>query len=136
MKTQQQEILKALILVIVSLVLTACSTSKEAMLPAGDRSMLDIWQSEDSGGTTRNAAAAARDSLRRPLTDAERQTNVDSDRSYSRTQESEISQQFPRLPNPDLVMYVFPHFAGGDSTGTGLQYSVSFLQPGAVCDAR
>lgn len=31
--------------------------------------------------------------------------------SYSRTQESEISQQFPRLPNPDMVMYVFPHLA-------------------------
>ncbi|EJK7934077.1 TIGR03751 family conjugal transfer lipoprotein, partial [Escherichia coli] len=44
--------------------------------------------------------------------------------SYSRTQESEISQQFPRLPNPDMVMYVFPHLASGTSPVPG--YSTVF----------
>ncbi|MDH4709749.1 TIGR03751 family conjugal transfer lipoprotein, partial [Pseudomonas aeruginosa] len=27
---------------------------------------------------------------------------------------NEIHSQFKRLPNPDLVMYVFPHLAGSD----------------------
>jgi conjugative transfer region lipoprotein (TIGR03751 family) len=30
---------------------------------------------------------------------------------YSRDAHNEIESQFPRLPNPDLVMYVFPHLS-------------------------
>jgi conjugative transfer region lipoprotein (TIGR03751 family) len=112
-----------IVTVAVSLVLTGCSTSKEALLPAGDSSMLEIWQGEDGGGTARNAVAA-RDSLRRPLTEPESQAVAAVDRSYSRTQESEITQQFPRLPNPDLVMYVFPHLADGTAPVPG--YSTVF----------
>ncbi|BEM75666.1 lipoprotein (plasmid) [Serratia marcescens] len=111
------------VMVAASLQLTACSTSKEALLPAGDSSMLEIWQGEDGGGSARSAMAA-RDSLRRPLTEPESQAGTAVDRSYSRTQESEIAQQFPRLPNPDLVMYVFPHLAGGTAPVPG--YSTVF----------
>ncbi len=46
--------------------------------------MLELWQGEDGGGSARNAVAA-RDSLRRPLTDNERQATAADDRSYSRT---------------------------------------------------
>ncbi|EMX8467000.1 TIGR03751 family conjugal transfer lipoprotein [Serratia marcescens] len=113
----------SVVTVVVSLVLSGCSTSKEALLPAGDSSMLEIWQGEDSGGSARNAVAA-RDSLRRPLIEPERQAGTAVDRSYSRSQESEIAQQFPRLPNPDLVMYVFPHLAGGTAPVPG--YSTVF----------
>lgn len=105
--------------VIVSVMaLAGCSTSKEEMLPPGDSSMLELWQGEDGGGSARNAVAA-RDSLRRPLTDSESQATAADDRSYSRTQESEISQQFPRL-----VMYVFPHLADGNAPVPG--YSTVF----------
>ena len=58
-------------------------------------------------GATRQSAVA-RDTLRRPLTDDEHRKGTQDDRSYSRTQESEISQQFSRLPNPDMVMYRSP----------------------------
>ncbi len=30
--------------------------------------------------------------------------------TYTRTAANEIYRQFRRLPNPDLVMYVFPHW--------------------------
>jgi conjugative transfer region lipoprotein (TIGR03751 family) len=30
---------------------------------------------------------------------------------YTRDVNSEIEQQFPRLPNPTLVMYVYPHLS-------------------------
>ncbi|KAE9776543.1 TIGR03751 family conjugal transfer lipoprotein, partial [Escherichia coli] len=72
------------------------------------------------------SAAAARDTLRRPLTETEQQDAAQTDRSYSRTQESEISQQFPRLPNPDMVMYVFPHLAEGSSPVPGYSTVFSF----------
>jgi conjugative transfer region lipoprotein (TIGR03751 family) len=34
--------------------------------------------------------------------------------AYTRTAANEVYSQFHRLPNPDLVMYVFPHLAGSD----------------------
>ncbi|HHN9466758.1 TPA: TIGR03751 family conjugal transfer lipoprotein, partial [Escherichia coli] len=101
------------------------ATSKEELLPAGDQSMLEIWQGQSGGGSARSAAAA-RDTLRRPLTETEQQDAAQTDRSYSRTQESEISQQFPRLPNPDMVMYVFPHLAEGNSPVPGYSTVFSF----------
>ncbi|MFP1742883.1 TIGR03751 family conjugal transfer lipoprotein [Lonsdalea quercina] len=122
------------------LVLQGCSTSKEEMLLAGDSTMLELWQGEDGGGSTRHAVAA-RDSLRRPLTENEQQATLTDDRSYSRTQESEISQQFPRLPNPDLVMYVVPHLADGNAPVPGYStvfpfYSqVQYAMPGERTEA-
>lgn len=120
--------------------LNGCSTSKEEMLPAGDNTMLELWQGEDGSGSTRNAVVA-RNSLRRPLTDYEQQASVADDRSYSRSQQSEISQQFPRLPNPDLVMYVFPHLADGNTPVPGYStvfpfYSqVQYAMPGERTEA-
>lgn len=130
----------ALVMLVIGAALSGCSTSKEEMLPPGDSTMLGLWQGEDGGGSARNAVAA-RDSLRRPLTESESQASVADDRSYSRTQESEISQQFPRLPNPDLVMYVFPHLADGSTPVPGYStvfpfYSqVQYAMPGERTEA-
>lgn len=108
---------------LVVMLLSGCSTSKEEMLPAGEHTMLELWNGADGEGTARRSAQA-RDSLRRPLSAEERQASLHDDRSYSRTQESEITQQFPRLPNPDMVMYVFPHLAEGNTPVPG--YSTVF----------
>ncbi|MDK9421990.1 TIGR03751 family conjugal transfer lipoprotein [Pectobacterium sp. CHL-2024] len=108
---------------LVMVLLSGCSTSKEEMLPAGEHSMLELWNGADGEGTTRRSAQA-RDALRRPLSTGELQTSLHDDRSYSRTQESEISQQFPRLPNPDMVIYIFPHLAEGNTPVPG--YSTVF----------
>ncbi|MEI3776139.1 TIGR03751 family conjugal transfer lipoprotein [Pectobacterium brasiliense] len=108
---------------LVMVLLSGCSTSKEEMLPAGEHSMLELWNGADGEGTTRRSAQA-RDALRRPLSASELQTSLHDDRSYSRTQESEISQQFPRLPNPDMVIYIFPHLAEGSTPVPG--YSTVF----------
>lgn len=107
----------------VALVLSGCATSKEELLPAGEQTMLELWQGKTAGGGQRHVLAA-RETLRRPLTVTEQQGMNAEAYSYSRTQESEISQQFPRLPNPDMVMYVFPHLAGGTSPVPG--YSTVF----------
>lgn len=108
------------------LALTGCSTSKEALLPAGDHTMLALWNGEDGSGSASQATAADRASLRRPLTPAEQQAAPGTDDSYSRTEASEISQQFPRLPNPDMVMYLFPHLADGSSPVPGYSTVFSF----------
>lgn len=98
--------------------LTGCATRKEKLLPHGDSTMTDIWDRETGGSTGGGRAARqlldARQSLRRPLTVADRQAAPAINASYTRTAASEIQRQFHRLPNPDLVMYVFPHLSGTD----------------------
>lgn len=108
-------------LLLAALWLAGCSTSKEELLPPGDSTMLDLWQ-QKSGSP--QMAAEARAVLRRDLNDAERNAQPAVAESYSRDANSEIQQQFPRLPNPDLVMYVFPHMTAGNVPVPG--YSTVF----------
>lgn len=86
--------------------LAGCTSSKEEMLPHGDQTMMDIWNGKSA---TEHRVIEARQQLRRPLQEHEGES-VD---AYTRTAANEIRSQFPRLPNPDLVMYVYPHLAGG-----------------------
>ena len=46
--------------------------------------------------------------------DAEMQAAPAGQMRYTRTARNEVYRQFQRLPNPDLVMYVYPHLAGTD----------------------
>ena len=98
--------------------LDGCATHKEKILPHGDVTMLDIWNQNAAGATDGGRASQqlldAREALRRPLTDADAQTTRDTNAAYTRSASTEIYRQFQRLPNPDLVMYVFPHLAGTD----------------------
>ena len=120
---------------VVALLSTGCATSKEELLPHGDNTMMDVWEQGASGSS--NSASSrqlldARLGLRRSLED-ERLENV----AYTRTAQNEIYSQFKRLPNPDLVMYVFPHLAGSDpapipgySTVFPLYQRVQYAMPG------
>ncbi len=108
-------------LLLAALWLAGCSTSKEQLLPPGDPTMLDLWQ-QKSGSPQMTAEARA--VLRRDLNDVERNAQPAVAESYSRDANSEIQQQFPRLPNPDLVMYVFPHMTVGNVPVPG--YSTVF----------
>lgn len=42
----------------VALVLSGCATSKEELLPAGEQTMLELWQGKTAGGGQRHALAA------------------------------------------------------------------------------
>ena len=110
-------------MIIAASTLAGCSTNKDEMLPPGNSNMLELWKGTD-GESGVSRGSEARSTLRRSLSDSEQQAALSDDRSYSRTQESEISQQFPRLPNPDMVMYVFPHLAQGNTPVPG--YSTVF----------
>lgn len=99
-------------------VLTGCATRKDALLPHGSATMLDIWNEQTGGAAgsaqTDRSLPQARAALRRPLTREEEASAVAASASYTRTAENEIDREFKRLPDPDLVMYVFPHLAGTD----------------------
>lgn len=116
---------------------TGCATNTEELLSHNGNSMMDVWNQQTSG--SRNGQAAqqlldARQALRRPLTEPLRSSSAT---PYTRTAQNEVRQQFHRLPNPDLVMYVFPHWAGtesvpvpGYSTIFPLHQRVQYAMPG------
>ena len=103
---------------LVATALAGCAISKDTVLPHGDRTMLDVWNQETGGSAGGGQPALqlldARQGLRRPLTDADVQAVPATNAAYTRTAANEIRRQFHRLPNPDLVMYVYPHLAGTD----------------------
>ena len=120
------------------LVLAGCATSKDELLTHDGQTMQDIWSRESSnGGRAARELLDARQSLRRPLTIEEVQAAPIEQARYTRTAHNEIVSQFQRLPNPDLVMYVFPHLAGTDpvpvpgySTVFPLYQHVQYALPG------
>ncbi|EBG5295268.1 TIGR03751 family conjugal transfer lipoprotein [Salmonella enterica subsp. enterica] len=103
--------MKGYLLVLAALLLVGCSTSKDEILPPGDGTMLDLWQNKASNART---TTEARSVLRRGLTDAEMATRQTLEESYTRDAQNEIQQLFPRLPNPDMVIYIYPHMAGNE----------------------
>lgn len=122
-----------------SLLASGCAVDKEKMLPHGDQTMMDVW----NAGTTGSAGSSqgrqlvdARAELRRPVDMSQARPLADNT-GYSRTAQNEIYSQFKRLPNPDLVMYVFPHLAGSDpapipgyTTVFPLYQRVQYAMPG------
>ncbi|CRM89470.1 conjugative transfer region lipoprotein [Pseudomonas sp. 22 E 5] len=115
-------------------VLTGCSTDKETLLPHGEQTMLDIWNGAGSQGTQQQLLDA-RQQLRRPLAQADFSASLQE--PYTRTAVNEIRNLFPRLPNPDLVLYVYPHLSGteqasipGYSTVFPFYQRVQYALPG------
>jgi len=130
-----------LLAVAMLIALGGCATSTEKLLPHGDSTMLDVWNQETGGSAGGGQAARqlldARQGLRRPLTDADVQNAPAANAAYTRNATNEIYRQFHRLPNPDLMMYVFPHLAGTDpvpvpgyTTVFPLYQRVQYAMPG------
>lgn len=127
-------------LLMVAATLGGCATKKDAVLPAGDFTMQQVWQQASGGGSgyaAQRQLLDARQSLRRPLADADIAAAPAEQAHYTRTAANEIRRQFRRLPNPDVVMYVFPHLAGTDpvpvpgySTVFPLYQRVQYAMPG------
>lgn len=114
--------------------LTACSTSQHDLLPVGNATMKDIW---NKGGSNESNISAYRSSNGR-LIDAPHYVTKGEQQTYTRTAENEVDNLFPRLPNPDLVMYVYPHLTDSSEQMPVPGYSsvipfygrVQYAQPG------
>lgn len=104
-------------LALISATLAACS-SKDRLLPQGGKPMNQIYE-EHMGKLGQAALQEARGTLRRPLTEAEADVGP-----FVRSQQTEIDNRFRRLPNPDLVMFVFPHVTADGTPVPG--YSTVF----------
>lgn len=103
-----QKLLKTLILISTFTGLAGCYTNKDKMFPHDNQTMKDIFYGSGVLGSQQDLLDS-RLLLRREIV-----TPHDQRDPYSRSAVNEIYSQFQRLPNPDLVMYVFPHLAGAE----------------------
>ena len=119
---------------LISLVLAGCASTKDAVLPQDGPSMQAIYEGHIQ-------AMAARDPqvIRGELGPRSVVTGEAALQGYTREAFNEIDVLFPRLPNPTLVMYVFPHLAGdarapvpGYTTAFPMYEQVEYALPGEV----
>lgn len=126
--------MKGLFYIIISaLAVTGCTTSTQELLPTNGSTMKDIWDK----GASNNELHIYRSQNGRKLDPVDYIPNSEQ-RAYTRTAENEINNLFPRLPNPDLIMYIYPHQTNsseplsipGYSTVLPFYGRVQYAQPG------
>lgn len=119
---------------LISLALAGCASTKEAVLPQDGPSMKAIYD-----GHVHEMNAWDPEVLRHELGNRRLNTGEAALQGYTRDAFTEIDVLFPRLPNPTLVMYVFPHLAGetrapvpGYTTAFSMYEQVEYALPGEV----
>jgi len=122
------------VLSLISLVLAGCASTKEAVLPQDGPSMKAIYDGHIHAINARDPQV-----IRHELGNRRLNTGEEALQSYTRDAFNEINVLFPRLPNPTLVMYVFPHLAGetrapvpGYTTAFPMYEQVEYALPGEV----
>jgi conjugative transfer region lipoprotein (TIGR03751 family) len=121
-------------LLIASISLAGCAGSKDTILPADGPSMKTIYTEHFNDIGMRDTLRVRAELKSRPL-----ETDAADLAGYTRDAFNELDAHFPRLPNPTLVMYVFPHLAGaervpvpGYATTFPLYRQVEYALPGEV----
>ncbi|MCX8578700.1 TIGR03751 family conjugal transfer lipoprotein [Gilliamella sp. B2776] len=120
---------------VTALFLSGCSTSKEKMFPHSSETMSDIYNKKTGGGASQ--LFDNRLQLRREVDNLTQNVEM---MTHTRTAEQEINNLFQRLPNPDLVMYVYPHLTNGKlpvpgySTAFSFYGDVQYAMPGERVD--
>ena len=104
MKLQQQAILFGALIS-----LAACAGSKDSVLPPDGQDIKTIYEAHMMDIGLSERAAARRALKQRPLSSDDRDLQ-----GYVRDAFNELDAHFPRLPNPTLVLYVFPHLVGDE----------------------
>ena len=119
---------------LISLVLAGCASTKDAVLPQDGPSMKAIYEGHVNEMNARDPQILRHALGNRPILTGEAALL-----GYTRDAFNEIDVLFPRLPNPTLVMYVFPHLAGdahapvpGYATAFPMYEQVEYALPGEV----
>ena len=117
-----------------NLVLGGCAGTKESVLPQDGPSMKAIYEQHTQEMSARDPLAVRESLGKRPIVNG-----ADALAGYTREAYDEIDTVFPRLPNPSLVMYVFPHLVGeeqvpvpGYVTTFTMYERVEYALPGEV----
>lgn len=119
---------------LISLVLAGCASTKDTVLPQDGPSMQAIYEDHVNTMNAQDPQVIRGELGGRPIVTGEGALY-----GYTREAFNEIDVLFPRLPNPTLVMYVFPHLAGdarapvpGYTTAFPMYEQVEYALPGEV----
>ncbi len=122
------------LLIVVLISLAGCAGSKDTILPLDGPSMKTIYTQHFNDIGLQDTMSVRKELKARPL-----ETELADLAGYVRDAFNELDAHFPRLPNPTLVMYVFPHLAGverlpvpGYSTTFPMYRQVEYALPGEV----
>ena len=122
------------LLVIVLISLAGCAGSKDTILPSDGATMKTIYTRHFHDIGMRDTMSVRTELKSRPV-----ETDVADLAGYLRNAFNELDAHFPRLPNPTLVMYVFPHLVGeerlpvpGYATTFPMYRQVEYALPGEV----
>jgi conjugative transfer region lipoprotein (TIGR03751 family) len=124
--------------------LSACATGdKESILPQDGPSMKEVYQrhfSQESGDANQSVRTPSIKPYRPAELPIEQQEKYQNQNPISTpfTQSTrQAQQQFPRLKNPTLILYVFPHLSHeghipvpGYATGFSFYETIEFALPG------
>lgn len=123
---------------LISLVLSGCASTKDAVLPQDGPPMKAIYEQHIQEMGARDPLVVREALENRPVVDGDGALH-----GYTREAYNEIDTIFPRVPNPSLVMYVFPHLAGkeqvpvpGYVTTFPMYERVEYALPGEVPSKR
>jgi conjugative transfer region lipoprotein (TIGR03751 family) len=122
------------VLSLISLVLAGCASTKDTVLPQDGPPMKAIYEGHVQEMNARDPQILRGELGNRPIL-----TGESALQGYTRDAFNEIDVLFQRLPNPTLVMYVFPHLAGeahapvpGYATAFPMYEQVEYALPGEV----
>ncbi len=111
-----------------------CAGSKDTLLPPDGETMQTIYERHFGDIGMRDTLAVRQELKSRPL-----DSDIGDLAGYVRDAYNELDTHFPRLPNPTLVMFVFPHLAGQDrvpvpgyATTFPMYRQVEYALPGEV----
>ena len=114
--------------------LVGCASTKDTVLPQDGPSMKAIYERHIHEMNAHDPLVIRHELGHRPI-----RTEEAALQGYTRDAFNEIDVLFPRLPNPTLVMYVFPHLAGdahapvpGYATAFPMYEQVEYALPGEV----
>ncbi len=137
--------LRLISLILLAVTVTGCvGTRKEAILPQTGPTMKEVYDRHFQGGGKGWQEVSATESSPQvpvsPMGKARRFGDGVTDlKGYTRESYNETTLVFSRLPNPDLVMYVFPHLSGpegspipGYTTAFPFYETVQYALPGEV----
>jgi conjugative transfer region lipoprotein (TIGR03751 family) len=126
--------MRLLTLISISALVASCANSKDTVLPQAGPTMKQIYDGHFASMNAGSLDHARTEAGGRPL-DLHPETRA----SYTRESATELDLHFPRLPNPTLVMYVYPHLAGpahvpipGYTTRFSMYETTEFALPGEV----
>ncbi len=105
----QKLLTRITVLGLTSSLMLGCAGTKDAVLPGDGPTIQTIYERHLRETGTHDPLAFRAASGGRPVTGGDGALH-----GYTRTARDEIDIRFPRLANPDLVMYVFPHLAGDE----------------------